>query len=104
GTLRLQYTRAGVVLGSDQLDMVFLTLPFTLDDLTEIRVKTGDIHGLCEHDGAFVVEEGETGRPILPERLFGARNTGDASAERQRRSYSRFSTTAVQACARFKRL
>src|SRR5258707_14114049 len=88
-TLCFQYTRAGVIFGCDQLDMVFLTLPFALDGLSELRVKTGDIHGLCEHDGAFVTED-ETEPRIVPEYMRSARQRGRAKvlinglAERRR--------------------
>src|SRR6266702_2592601 len=71
--LCFQDTWAGVVLGRDQLDMVFLTLPFAVDGLGELRVKAGDVHGLCEHDGAFVTE-GETEPRIVPEYMRTARS------------------------------
>jgi hypothetical protein len=80
--------------------MVFLTLPFALDGLSELRVKSGDIQGLCEHDGAFVTE-GETEPRIVPEYLRTARhrkrprrgslawrNTGDTRTEQGRRPRS----------------
>src|SRR5947209_10132387 len=118
GTLCLQHTGTGVVLGSDQLDVIFLTLPFALDGLSELGIKTGDVHGLCEHDVAFVTD-GEASRRLYRntcgslaaagvrgDRSMGYRYAGDTLAEQGRRpsGYSRPSTTAVHACARFNRL
>ncbi|MDO6805230.1 hypothetical protein Q4595_22450, partial [Wenyingzhuangia sp. 1_MG-2023] len=40
---------AGVVFGSNQLDMVFLTLIFSLHGRPEIRVKVGNVHVAAKH-------------------------------------------------------
>src|SRR5699024_1014942 len=62
GTLRLQDARAGVILGSNQLHMVFLTLFFILQRLPEFIVKADDAHGIAIHWGNTVgsVRKSET--------------------------------------------
>ena len=49
--LGLEDTRTGVVLGGDQLDVVFLALPLTADRCGKLGVKTVNSHLRVEHGG-----------------------------------------------------
>ena len=49
--LRLHHARAGVVLGGDELDVVFLACALGLDGGPEFGVVAVDLHVLVEHGG-----------------------------------------------------
>ena len=49
GALRLEHARSCVVLGSDQLDVIFLADAFVLDRSREFRIEFGDGHAGGKH-------------------------------------------------------
>jgi hypothetical protein len=51
--LRFQDARAGVVLGGNQLDVLFLATPLARERLGKLGIETGDIHGRSEHRAFF---------------------------------------------------
>jgi hypothetical protein len=59
--LRFQHPRAGVVLGRDQLDVVFLALPLAIERSLQLGVEPGNGHGLGKHREPRVGEAHCTG-------------------------------------------
>ena len=49
GALRLEHARAGVVLGSDQLDVIFLADALVIDRSREFGIEPGDSHAGGKH-------------------------------------------------------
>ena len=56
--LRLEHARARVVLGSDQLDVVFLALPLGVERRLELGIESGNLHIGGETCGDLRVEAG----------------------------------------------
>ena len=100
-TLRLEHARAGIVLRSNQLDMVFLPATLAVDGPGKLGVKPGNRAIPPEHSGWPPLEK----RVILPEAsapaAIGGRNR---AAQAGRPAATNASTTAVHASARLPRL
>ena len=95
GTLRLEHARARIVLGGDQLDVIFLTLPFGAHRSGELWVESGNGHLSGEHRRGLG-KAGGGKRRILAE-------GGGWPALSSCNQAKRCSTTAFQAEAMFGR-
>src|SRR5579885_3465883 len=56
--LRLEHARARVILGSDELDVIFLAAPLALERAAELGVEAADIQALWKHSRTLQCKSG----------------------------------------------